>query len=329
MKFVGVILTVLLTGMTAFAQLIPNLGGQRVGTSAAQFLKIGVGPRAAAMGQAYVAVANDAEALYWNPAGITQFDKNDVFFSSTRWLVDLDMEYGGVVYHLDPSNSIGFGVTYLHTADMKETTELQPFGTGRYFSYSDALLSLTYGRNMTEKFSFGVSVKYMQETLAELDMRAVLFDVGTYYKTGWKSTRFGVTVTNFGRDMSPSGSFDYKNLNNETVTVNSFQKFSPPIMFRIGVATELYQNATHKVTSAIQLNHPNDNNENLNLGLEYWWQNIFALRGGYVTGREEEDFSVGFGFNVPIPLADFRFDYSYSNFGRLGDVNRFSAHFQF
>ena len=78
-----------------YAQLFPNLGGQRVGTSAAQFLKIGVGPRAEAMGQAYIAIANDAEALFYNPAGISQFEKNEVFFSNTQWVVDIQLEYLG------------------------------------------------------------------------------------------------------------------------------------------------------------------------------------------------------------------------------------------
>lgn len=329
MRIVSIILMVLLTTFSLFAQLIPNLGGQRTGTSAAQFLKIGIGPRAVAMGQAYVAVANDAEALYWNPAGISQFDKNEVFFTSTQWLVDVKLEYAGLVYHLNPANTLGFAITYLHTDDMKETTELQPLGTGRYFGYSDALFSLSYARNMTEKFSFGLSVKYMQETLDVLSMRAVLFDLGTYYRTGWKSTRFAVAVTNFGQNMSPTGSFTYKNLDNEKVTVNSFQEFSPPIMFRIGVATELFENDQHTLTSSIQLNHPNDNSENMNLGLEYWWKKMFALRGGYITGRAEENYSLGFGLHLPVSFTDFRLDYAYSNFGRLGYVNRFAAHIQF
>jgi len=326
---IKIIFLFLVTIKAVHAQILPNLGGQRVGTSAAQFLKIGVGSRSAALGQAYVALANDAEALYWNPAGISQFDKNEVIFANTQWFVDTQLEFAGIVYHLSQANSIGFSVTYLHTEEMKETTVLQPFGTGRYFNYSDALLSLTFARNMTERFSFGLSVKYMNETLAELTMQSFLFDLGTYYKTGWKSVRFGVAVSNFGRDMAPSGSFRYENLENEIVEVNSFQEFSPPTVFRIGVASELFENDQHKFISAVQLNHPNDNDENVNLGLEYWWKDVFSLRGGYVSGREEENFSLGFGVHLPLSVVDFRFDYAFSNFGRLGYVNRFTAHLQF
>jgi len=329
MRKYGFILLIILFQQVVYAQLLPNLGGQRVGTSAAQFLKIGVGPRAEAMGQAYVAIANDAEALFYNPAGISQFEKNEVFFANTQWVVDIQLEYLGLVYHLDGVNTLGLAVTYLHTEEMEETTELFPYGTGNYFRYADALLGLTYSRKMTDKFSFGLSVKYMHETLAELTMSSFLFDLGTYYKTGWKSVRFAVAVTNFGRDMAPEGSFTSKNLNNEQVTVNSFQKFPPPILFRIGIAGELYKTENNMITGSFQLNHPNDNVENVNFGLEYWWRELFALRGGFASARTEEDFSTGFGLRVPLKAIDVGVDYSFSNFGRLGYVNRFALNIQF
>jgi long-subunit fatty acid transport protein len=329
MKKIGFIFFILLLPLQIFAQLFPDLGGQRTGISSAQFLKIGIGSRALGMGASYVAVANDAEALYWNPAGISQFSKPALFFSHTEWLVDVKLEYAGAVYHLNSVNSIGAAITFLHTDEMKETTVFQPFGTGRYFNFSDFLVALSYARNMTEKFSFGLSVKFMQENLAELTMRSVLFDLGTYYKTGWKSIRFAVAVSNFGADMKPSGTIENTNLNNENIEISSFQSFSPPTVFRIGLAWEILDNEKHKVTNSVQLNHPNDNRENINLGLEYWWNDLFALRGGYVTARTEEDFSVGFGIHAPITMADFRLDYAFSNFGRLGNVNRFSLQLLF
>ena len=329
MKKIGFIFFLLILPFQIFAQLFPDLGGQRTGISSAQFLKIGIGSRALGMGASYVAVANDAEALYWNPAGISQFSKPALFFSHTEWLVDVKLEYAGAVYHLNSVNSIGAAITFLHTDEMKETTVFQPFGTGRYFNFSDFLIALSYARNMTEKFSFGLSVKFMQENLAELTMRSVLFDLGTYYKTGWKSIRFAVAVSNFGADMKPTGTIEDTNLNNENVEISSFQSFSPPTVFRIGVAWEILDNEQHKVTNSVQLNHPNDNRENINLGLEYWWNDLFALRGGYVTARTEEDFSVGFGIHAPITMADFRLDYAFSNFGRLGNANRFSLQLLF
>ena len=307
------------------AQLFPNLGGQRTGISGAQFLKIGVGARSVGMGESYVAVANDIEALYWNPAGIALFDQPAVFFSHTQWVVDLQMEFAGAVYHLDHSNSLGVSLAYLHTEDMDETTALQPFGTGRMFSFGDFMLGLTYARNMTSQFSFGVTVKYMQETLADLNMRTVFFDLGTHYETGWRSTRFAVSVTNFGQDISPSGSTIIRDLNNQTNEVTEFQSFAPPTIFRIGIASEFIDQENQRLTGSIQLNHPNDNAENINIGMEYLWRGMFAIRSGYKTAQAEESFSAGFGLHFPITMADFRLDYAFTNFGRLGNVNRFAV----
>ena len=79
------------------AQLVPNLGGQRVGISAFQFLKLGAGARGVAMGESFVAVANDASALYWNPAGMVQFNQDQVIASHTEYLVDIKHEFFGTV----------------------------------------------------------------------------------------------------------------------------------------------------------------------------------------------------------------------------------------
>src|SRR4030067_1016458 len=101
MKKLSLILLMLFYGSGSYAQLFRTLGGQRAGISTAQFLKIGVGGRASALGDAFVAISNDASALYWNPAGLVQFQDNQVMFSHNSWVVDINHEFLGVVYHLD------------------------------------------------------------------------------------------------------------------------------------------------------------------------------------------------------------------------------------
>ena len=93
-SFYIIILALYLYGSSLMqAQLLPVLGAQRAGTATAQFLKIGVGARATAMGDAFVAVANDASALYWNPAGISQFQTNEIIVSQTNWFVDIQHQF--------------------------------------------------------------------------------------------------------------------------------------------------------------------------------------------------------------------------------------------
>ncbi len=317
-----IILLVLLTALAieSRAQLFPTLGGQRAGISTAQFLKIGVGGRASAMGDAFVAIANDASALYWNPAGLSLFPDNQLMVSHNEWVVDIKHDFIGAVYHLDGTNTFGVSLTSLRTDDMPVTTEFAPFGTGEYFSYSDMAIAVSYSRKMTEQFSFGGTVKYVEETLDKLKMRAVMIDLGTFYYTGLGSSRFAVAVTNFGNQMAPDG---------EVVLwggrkVSEWQSFSPPTMFRIGFAFEPYQNDEHMVTTSIQLNHPNDNSENVSLGAEYKWKSLLFLRGGYKFNVDEQDFTFGAGVNVPLSIANFTLDYAYSNFTKLGTAHRFS-----
>ncbi len=320
MKKFLIIISIFILVRESNAQLFPTLGGQRAGISTAQFLKIGVGGRASAMGDAFIAVADDISSLYWNPAGLVLSKKNEVMFSHNNWVVDIGHEFFGGSYHISSNDAIGVAVTALHMEDMAVTTEVNPFGTGEYFSFGDFSIATTYSRKMTEQFSVGVSVRYFEETLDKLKMRGFLVDLGTYYWTGLGTTRFAVTISNFGNELAPDGKvvlFGRREKDN-------WQSFSPPTMFRIGFAFEPYYTEDHRVTASIQLNHPNDNSENVSTGIEYAWQEMFFLRGGYKINVDEQDITLGVGVNMDIDIAAITVDYSYVNFDLLGSVHRFS-----
>jgi hypothetical protein len=315
-----ILLLLLLPLSFNYAQLFPTLGGQRAGISTAQFLKIGVGGRATAMGDAFVAVANDASALFWNPAGVSQISNDQVMFSHNEWVVDIKHEFLGAVYHLSSMDVVGVSFTALHMDEMPVTTEFQPYGTGEYFKFGDIAIGLTYSRKMTEQFSFGGTIRYMEETLDKLKMRGIMIDLGTYYWTGLGSTRFAVAITNFGNELSPDGKVVLFGKREKS----DWQSFSPPTMFRIGFAFEPYETEEHRVTTSIQLNHPNDNSENVSLGAEYSWQKMLNLRAGYKINVDEQDFTFGAGVTLPVAIADVTVDYAYAKFERLGSTHRFS-----
>lgn len=318
-------------GTSGTAQLIPNLGGQRAGISAFQFLKIGAGARGVALGETFVAIANDASSLYWNPAGMTQFTDLQVIAAHTEYVVDLKHEFLGSVYHLGPGDAVGFSIVSLHTDEMPVTTETQPFGTGNYFKFADLGIGLSYSRKMTDQFSFGATFRYVEETLDVLKMRGIVVDLGTFYWTGLGSSRFAVVVSNFGADVAPSGQVTGYGGN----TVSSFQSFSPPTQFKLGVAMDPMETESQKLTTSLELNHPNDNAENLHLGVEYQWEHWLWLRTGVkrtigepLFGRDNAGSNdVTFGIGVAAPLLDetVLLDYAFANFNTLGNVNRFSV----
>jgi long-subunit fatty acid transport protein len=319
-RLIYIFVSIIIISDIMLAQLFPVLGDQRAGISTAQFLKIGVGGRAAALGESFIAISDDASALYWNPAGLAQFNKNQLIISHNIWVVDINHDFIGVVYHPDNDNSFGASLTAVTMDDMPVTTEFAPFGTGEYFGYSDIAVSLSYARKMTEQFSFGGTVKYVEETLDKLKMRGVMIDLGTYYRTGLGSTRFAVTVSNFGAELAPDGEVIL--IGNRTNS--EWQSFAPPTIFRVGFAFEPYESEEHRVTASIQLNHPNDNSENIVTGAEYAWQKMFFLRAGYKFNVDEQNYSFGLGLNVPISIAEFTLDYAFTNFELLGSAHRFS-----
>ncbi|MBS1262613.1 MAG: hypothetical protein MAG453_01969 [Calditrichaeota bacterium] len=330
------------------------LGGQRVGTSSMTFLKIPVGARAEAMGGAYVAVANDPFAVFWNPAGMSQVGSRwrgkyvvdpeappenvkapasglSTLFRGDRalglisveWIADIT--YDALTYvHPLPFGTLGIVAASLSTADMEITTEYRPEGTGEYFSYGDMLFGLGYSLRMTDNFSWGLTAKYARETLADTYMNNVMVDAGTYYWTGWRDLRIAVALMNFGPNAKPAGTFIDIEANGEEV-VKDFQAYSPPVEFRLGAAMTVFAAAEHKLLLSTQLNHPIDNAENLKLGGEYSFGGIIFLRGGYKLNTDEDRYAFGGGVRVPIGTIALSADYSYTDFGILEWSQLFSV----
>ncbi len=341
------------TGDLMAGGLFSILGGQRVGTSSMTYLKIPVGARAEAMGGAYVAIANDPFAVYWNPAGIAQLENRwrgkyvvdplrppegvkappsglSPLFRGNRslgmvhinWLAEIN--YDAIAYvHPLPKGYLGVSMASLTTADMEITTEYNPDGTGEYFSYSDALFGLSYALAMTDNFSWGVTLKYAREILADTHMENVMFDLGTYYWTGFRDLRIGVSLMHFGPNARPDGEYTYYDENNEE-SQKRYKPYSPPTEFRLGGAMTLFATGQHKFLGAMQLNHPVDNSENLKFGMEYGYMGMLFARGGFKLNTDEDDWTLGGGVRVPWRGLALSADYSYTDFGILEYVQRFS-----
>ena len=307
--------------------LLPKLGEQRAGTAAVTFLKIGVGARANAMGGAYVAMANDASALYWNPAGVVQINRNELIVSHLDWLVDVDYDYLGYVHQMTPNLGLGAFVGYLHFPDMAVTTEYHPYGNGEFFSYSDLVVGLGGSLKMTDRFSFGVTVKYVREELAELAMDGVMLDLGTYYWTGYKSLRIAAAMRNFGNDLRPQGTYERRESSGTTTT--PYQSFSPPTLFTLGAAMDVYTTRVHLLTTSVQMNHPMDDQENFVIGGEYRYRRLFFLRGGYRANMDENQWTFGGGAHFLLKGVRFKLDYAYADYTHLTMTQQFTFGFEF
>lgn len=313
-----------------------TLGGQRVGTSSGDFLKIGMGAKATAMGEAYVAIADDPSALYWNPAGVASHQSAAVLFSHTSWLSDLSIEYAAA---LMPVARLADGVVGLQVAglstDIDETTELAPDGTGRSFTYSDLLIGGTYARHFTDKLAIGTTVKYLREDLgSEVGGGVVntwLADLGTLYRIGWGDMSFGVTIANFGPELEPGGDYERFNHVGSSVTSQStgFIGFAPPTTFKMGLSSTLYRSERLQTMGAIEMNRPGDNAETFKVGGEVLLYERLALRAGYDANADEIQFSGGGGVQIPVGREHATVDYAFSDSESFGRVDRFSLWVQF
>jgi len=305
------------------------LGGERAGTSVFTFLKIRVGARVAGMANAGVSLSEDATSLYWNPAAAAQIGKkNNLTVSHTRWPAEIEYSYMGYIQQVSTNIFFGLSAGALYTDPMEITTEYQPYGTGEYFNYGDLFLGFTYSMKMTDRFSYGITLKYVEETLADLSMNNVLMDLGTYYWTGFKTLRFCVSLVNFGTQSRPGGTYT-KPLKEGGEKAEKYTLFSPPTEFRIGSAIDLFESSNYKTMLSIQLNHPVDNAENFVFGVEESIFGRFFIRTGEIFNQEDRSFAVGGGVRLPIGSLEFSADYSWSDFSVLGDIQKIQIAIRF
>jgi hypothetical protein len=304
--------------------LLPGLAGaaeifQKVGTFDGQFLKIGVGARAEGMGGAFVGVADDATALFWNAAGIARIesDKSELTFSHANWPAELSFDQVGYVFHLKKiPGAFGAQIRALTMNPMVETTAYQPdptVGDGNSFDAGYLAAGLSYARSLTDKFSAGVTMNMIHEGLAEFSQQTFAFDVGTLYDVGTAGMKIGMAISNIGSQV--------KFIDREARI---------PAIFRVGTSATLLQSQDQKLIGSFEFSHPPDNAERLNVGAEYAFRKYVFLRGGYNINYDAEGIAGGVGFHFPVSVAGMAdLDYSYTDMKDLGGSHRFSLKFLF
>ena len=151
------------------------------------------------MGEAFVAVDGDATCLYWNPAGIATIEGSQFTLNHSTWPAELSHEFAGYVfsYKFIPG-VLGVSATVLQMDPMPETTEYRQGGTGYSFDAGSMAFGLTYARMLTDRFSFGVTGKWIHEGLADFSGETVALDLGTIYNTGFRDIKIGMAFVNMG-----------------------------------------------------------------------------------------------------------------------------------
>ncbi len=314
----------------------------KVGTTSAQFLKLGVGARAIAMGGAYVAEANDLSAIYWNPAGLATLGGGAVQFNHTKYLADIDYSVAAFGTRIGSMGTLAASIIYLGSGDMAVRTTSRPEGTGELFSASDLSIQLGFARALTDRFSIGTAVKYIREQIWHSSASAMAFDVGVLFTTPFDRLRLGASMSNFGPKMQMTGrdilfSTDpAANQSGNVEVVNAeylMDRHALPLLFRVGVAMDAYADANHQLLVLVDAAHPNDNSEYVNFGAEYTFREMIYLRVGHRNTFETDGvqgLTYGGGLSLRVDRSiRARFNYAYADFGLLEATHWFSFDLSF
>ncbi len=309
-------------------------GQAKLAQTGFDFLTVISDARAAALGGAVTALDAQSEALFFNPASMG-FDKSfaNVSLSLNNWIADID-HYAGS-FSIRPNHGLfgefGVSVQYVSYGTVEET-QFAPnqqgyVDIGTYKPYA-AAVGVGYAKQISDQFSVGGQVKLVTQDLGlsqgvvgvgdtsnsvSNKLSVVAFDFGTLFKTGFKSFTFGMSVRNFAAQQK------YVQ-----------EKFVLPLRFTIGASMDLFdvvpfdrkgQSLLFSVDDINDRSHP----EQVSFGLDYTLLQILSLRGGYISGNDENHFDFGLG----VRAFGVRFDYAYSPYGIFGNINRFTLRFEY
>lgn len=307
--------------------LVPHsrlLSFEKVGVTSFQFLKVMTDARSTAMGEAFTAVCDGSNAMFWNPAALTQVTRFDASVSYLDWFLDTGHFSAAAVYSLKNVFSVGVMGLVANYGDF-EVTDVAHLGfigdvynpglTGEKINPGANVFGIGAARRLTDKFAFGIVGKYATENLDVKSKSLAMADAGITYNTGFRTLQVAATVRNFGHE------------------VKYYDKGYPlPQTFNIGLSAYLtapkdamfFRSNRHRLLMAFDMVQPRDYDQQYNFGLEYSFANLLFLRGGYKLNYDEEGLSLGFGVHYGM----YRIDYSYCDFGKyLDSVHRFSVGF--
>lgn len=329
------------------------------GTTSAEFLLFGAGARGTALGGAYAAIANDASALYYNPAGTALMNRPGLVVGTYDYVADTRYSWGGLAFPFSGgSRAVGLQLGTFGFKDQPVYTVDQPNGTGATYDVSETFVGLTYAQNFSDRFSAGLTAKFVSDQLGDVSGRAFAVDFGTNFHAALSGhpVKFSFVLSNLGTNVAYNGNA----LNSGTTrtplpgeddvpsipqpTRLRTKSFPLPTTFRVGLAYELLTGSSAKLTFLSDFNQPNNSRAGFSAGTEFVSQNLggspfsAALRGGYSyvssnnispqtlpTGMSDEENLQGLAAGGGIMYGKGNFslsvDYAFKYMGILGPTH--------
>lgn len=311
------------------AVIFPVFAQRKVGFAGAKFLSIPLTVRGSGLSDAYTALFGEPSCVFWNPAGLAEIPfPRSLGFSYTHYIAENYLGSLSYIQDYMGYGKVGIFVGYLYSPNFEEAyvdEEQSAYLTGKKVNYTAFQAGLTYSQKFTKLFSFGINVKGIYEGYADVTSAySFAIDAGTLFWTGWKSLRVAMSLQNLGPNLKPSGKY-IKYTMKEDIE-KEYIDYPLPIIFRIGLASEVFETEFLKWTISFEAKHPNDNVETFSLGTEISYMSMLFLRGGYTINKDEGGLAFGFGLSLAKRTL---VDYSFSDFGALPDIHRVGLSFNF
>ena len=310
----------------------------KVGTSAANWLKLESGARAIGMGGAHAAAGNGISSIPYNPASLGFVQGSQLYYSKSNYVADITHSVLSYGTQLTGTDYIALHYFNVDSGDIEETTTANPDGTGTKFKVQNHAFRLVYSKRLTDRLLVGVSLKYIYESIYKTYMSAVAMDIGSNFKTGIYGFVLGMSVSSFGPDVQFRGEGLEKDVDSDVnvsnVMLEKTDFFSLPMTFRLGLKNDIISQEEssfldmgpgHRLTVSADAINPIDYTLYYSMGMEYAWNEFGFLRSGTHIGHD----TAGLSFGGGVKVGGFYVDYAFADYGLLKDTHQFGLRFSF
>lgn len=304
-----------------------NVDNTGYGTTTAEFLLLGAGARGAALGNGFAALANDVTALYYNPGGLALMSRPQAMVSSYSYVADTKYTWLGLALPMSGgSRALGVQMGNFGFSNQPVYTLDNPDGDGTTYSVSETFIGATLSQNFSDRFSAGLSLKFVTDQLGQTSASGVALDFGTNFHAmiGDRPIRAAFVIQNLGSNLEASGAALQTLVNREPPlgTVQIPQDGQParlrsspwtlPVLFRVGIAYDLYAAGSNRLSLLGEFNQPVNTKPGGGMGLEYALTNLgnsgfsLAARGSYTLIPDNSiDPGAGAGFTTSQSTSTF------------------------
>jgi hypothetical protein len=306
------------------------------GTTAAEFLLIPATARGAALGGSFAALSNDLGSMHYNPAGLALIDRPGILATSMNYLAETSYNFGGfAVPFAGGSKAVGFAVTTFGFSDQPVYTVEDPQGTSsNVYSVRETAISGTYSQQFSDRFSAGITAKFINDQLGDVSGGAFAIDFGTSFHStlGGRPIRAAFVINNLGTNLRHRGApLDVlylrqpppgqQDVAQEPARAQLEAKdWSLPVSFRVAVAYDAFATSAARLTLLGEFTQPNNSEPGFNLAGEY---NMTLGRSGFsLAGRAGMTYAPDDNLNAPVSGAA---NYAGFDSGLSGSKYRMSA----